>query len=97
MYVYGLDHGELGKQFLVLTDCPQMCEVKSSSYSRQTSQDHGNNGDNNGETGETHGEVDLSCSNYGGFWFSKMDEIHTMRDMYMDEASIPMLVTMSQK
>ena len=26
-----------------------------------------------------------------------MDEIHIMYDMYMDEAGIPMLVTMSQK
>ena len=59
-------------------------------------------GDNNGDTGETHGEVELPHLNYSGFWFfimgsQKMDEIHIMRDMYMDEAGIPMLVTMSKE
>ena len=34
MYDYGLDHGELGEQFFVLTDCPLMCEGRSSSYGR---------------------------------------------------------------
>ena len=34
MYNYGLDHKELGEQFLVLTDCPLMCEGGSSSYER---------------------------------------------------------------
>ena len=37
MYNYGLDHRELCGQFLVLIDCPQMCEGRSSSYGRQTS------------------------------------------------------------
>ena len=32
MYHYGLDHGELGKQFLVLTDFPLMCQDRISSY-----------------------------------------------------------------
>ena len=32
MYDYGLYHGELGDQFLVLTDCPLMCEGRSSLY-----------------------------------------------------------------
>ena len=32
MYNYVLDNGELGEHFLVLTDCPWMCEGKSSSY-----------------------------------------------------------------
>ena len=32
MYVYGLDHGELGEHFLVLTYFPLMCEGRSSSY-----------------------------------------------------------------
>ena len=32
MYDYGLDHGELGEHFLVLTDCPLMCKGRSSSY-----------------------------------------------------------------
>ena len=27
------------------------------------------NGDNNGETGETHGEVELPHLKYSGFWF----------------------------
>ena len=53
MYVYGLDHVELGEHFLALTNCPLICEGRSSSYGRWTSWDHGNNGDNNGETGET--------------------------------------------
>ena len=69
MYVNGLDHVELGEQFLVLTDFPLMCEGMSSSYGQQKSQDHGNNGDNSGETEETHGEVEICCLNYGGFWF----------------------------
>ena len=101
MYAYGLDHGELGEHFLMLTDCPLMCEGGSSSYGRQTSQDHGNNGDNSGETEATHGEVEFPRSNYDGFCFfigsQKMDEIHIMCDMYMDGAGIPMLVTMSKE
>ena len=32
MYTYGLDHGELGEHFLVLTNSPLMCEEKRSSY-----------------------------------------------------------------
>ena len=32
MYNYGLDHRELGEQFLVLTDFPLMCEGRISSY-----------------------------------------------------------------
>ena len=31
------------------------------------------------------------------YYFSKMDEIRIIYDMYMDEASIPMLVTMSKE
>ena len=69
MYVYGLDHVEIGEHFFVLTYFPLMCEGRSSSYGRCTSQDHGNNGDNSGETGETRREVDLPRLNYGGFWF----------------------------
>ena len=69
MYVYGLDHVELGEQFLVLTNFPLMCEGRSSLYGRWTSQDHGNNGDNSGETRETLKELELPHSNYGGFWF----------------------------
>ena len=34
MYNYGLDHRELGEHFLLLTDCPLMCEGASSSYGR---------------------------------------------------------------
>ena len=34
MYDHGLDHGDLGERFLVLTDCPLMCEGRSSSYGR---------------------------------------------------------------
>ena len=41
MYVYGLDHGELGAHFLVLTYFTLMCEGRSSLYDRWTSQDHG--------------------------------------------------------
>ena len=36
MYVYGLDHGEIGENFLVLTNSPLMCEGRSSSYGRWT-------------------------------------------------------------
>ena len=69
MYAYGLEHGEVGEHFLVLTDFLLMCEDMSSSYRRWTSQDHGNNGEDIGETRETHIEVDLPHSNYHGFWF----------------------------
>ena len=99
MYAYGLDHRELGEQFLVLTNSPLMCEGRSSSYGRQTSQDQGRNGDNGGEIGEDCEGVEsphLKCS---GFWFVfllKMVEVHIISDMYMDEVDIPMLVTMSQ-
>ena len=79
MYIYGLDHVELGEHFLVLTDCPLMCEGSSSSYGRLKSQEHGNNGDNSGETGEAHIEVELPCSNYGGFWFFIMGSKKWMR------------------
>ena len=34
MYEYGLDHGELGEHFFVLTDFPLMCEGINSSYGR---------------------------------------------------------------
>ena len=34
MYNYGLYHRELGEQYLVLTDCPLVCEERSSSYGR---------------------------------------------------------------
>ena len=34
---------------------------------------------------------------FGLYFFSKMDEVHIILDMYMDKAGIPMLVTMSQK
>ena len=30
------------------------------------------------------------------YYFSKMDEVHIISDIYMDEAGIPMLVSMSQ-
>ena len=33
---------------------------------------------------------------FGLYYFSKMDEVHIILDMYMNEASIPMLITMSQ-
>ena len=33
---------------------------------------------------------------FGLYFFSKMDEVHIISDMYMDEAGIPMLVSMSQ-
>ena len=102
MYLYGLDHVELGEHFMVLADCPLMCEGRSSLYGRWTSQDHGNNGDNSEETRDTRGEVELPRLNYGGFWIfimgsQKMDEIHIMCDMYMDKVGIPMLITMSKE
>ena len=34
---------------------------------------------------------------FGLYFFSKMDEVHIILDMYMDEAGIPILRTMSQK
>ena len=60
------------------------------------------NGDNGGETGEEPKGVEYPCLNYSGFCFfyygfSKMDEIHIMCDIYMDEAGIPMPVTMSKE
>ena len=48
------------------------------------------------------GEVVLPGLGNGGFfvfvliWFPSMGEIQIMCDMYMDEAGIPMLVTMSK-
>ena len=56
---YDLDHGELGEQFFVLTDCPLMCEGRSSSYGRQTPLD----------SGETCEEAMLPRLGHGGFWF----------------------------
>ena len=79
MYVYGLDHVELGEHFLVLTDYPLMCEGRSSLYGRQESYDHGNNGENSGETRETRREVDIPPLNYGGFWFFTMGSQKWMR------------------
>ena len=32
MYNYGLDHRDLGEPFFALTDCPLVCEGRSSSY-----------------------------------------------------------------
>ena len=37
IYDYGLDHGELGEHFLVLTYYSLMCEYKRSSYGWYTS------------------------------------------------------------
>ena len=34
---------------------------------------------------------------FGLYFFSKMDEVHIILDMYMDEARIPMLVKMGIK
>ena len=65
MYVCGLDHVELGEKFFVLTNGPLMCEGRSSSYGRQTSWDHGDNG----EIGESCEEATLPPSNQSGFWF----------------------------
>ena len=48
-------------------------------------------------------EVVLLGLGHGGFWFfvliwfPSMGEIQIMCDMYMDEAGIPMLVTMSKE
>ena len=33
---------------------------------------------------------------FGLYLFSKMDEVHIISYIYMDEAGIPMLITMSQ-
>ena len=33
---------------------------------------------------------------FGLYYFSKMDEVHIISDIYMDEVGIPMLVSMSQ-
>ena len=79
MYVYGLDHVELGEHFLVFTDPPIICEGMISSYGQWTSQDHGNNGDNSGETRETHGEVELPHLKYSVFWFFIMGSKKWMR------------------
>ena len=35
--------------------------------------------------------------NFGLYLFKKMDEVHIISYMYMDEAGIPMLVTMSKE
>ena len=37
-----------------------------------------------------------TAMDFGLYFFSKMDEVHIITYMYMDEACIPMLVTMSQ-
>ena len=52
-----------------------------------------------GDSGETCEEAMLPHSRHGGFgfviiWFPSMGEIQIMYDMYMDEAGIPMLITM---
>ena len=44
-------------------------------------------------------ESEAPHSNCSGFWFVlllKMDEVHIILDIYMDEAGIPMLVSTSQ-
>ena len=33
---------------------------------------------------------------FGLYYFSKMDEVHIILNIYMDEAVIPMLITMSK-
>ena len=99
MYNYGLDHRNICGHFLVLTDSPLMCEGRSSSYGRQTTYDQGRNGDNDGETRENHRELESPHSNYSGFWFVlllKMDEVHIISNIYMDEVGIPMLISMYQ-
>ena len=45
MFVYGLGHVDIVEQFFALTDCPLMCEGRSSSYGRRTPQDHWGSGD----------------------------------------------------
>ena len=97
MYVCGLDHVDLGEQFFVLTDCPLMCEGRSSSYGRHTSQDHGDSG----ETRETCEEATLPCLNHGGFCFfisgsHQWVTLDIICDMYMDKVGIPMLIKMSK-
>ena len=62
MFVYGLGHMDLVEKFFALTDCPLMCEGRSSLYARQTSQDHWDSGD-------TCEEVALPRLRHGGFWF----------------------------
>ena len=34
--------------------------------------------------------------NFSLYYFSKMDEVHIISDIYMDEVGIPMLISMSQ-
>ena len=62
MFVYGLGHVELLEQFFALIDCPLMCEGRSSSYGRRTSQDHW-------DSGETCEEAMLPCLRHGVFLF----------------------------
>ena len=69
MYNYGLDHRELGEQFLVLIDFPLMCEGMGSLYGRQTSQDQGRNCDNVREIEEDHEGGESPYLNHNGFWF----------------------------
>ena len=38
----------------------------------------------------------LNCSGFGFVLLLKMDEVHIISDIYMDEAGIPILVSMSQ-
>ena len=98
MYVCGLDHAELGEQFFALADCPLMCQGRSSSHGRETSKDHGHSG----ETRETYGELTLPLLNQSVSCFfingsHQWVTLDIICDMYMDEAGIPMLVTMSNE
>ena len=62
MYVGGVGFVEQVRQIFTLTDCPLMCEGRSSSYGRRTSWDPG-------DCGETCEEAMLPCSRHGGFGF----------------------------
>ena len=62
MSEYGEGCIEQVKQFFMLTDCPLMCEERSSSYGQRTSLDLG-------DIGETCEEAVLPHSRHGGFWF----------------------------
>ena len=66
MYDYGLDHGYLGEQILVLTDYPLMCEGQELIVWSIDIIGSWENGDNSGE--DCRG-VESRCSNYDGFWF----------------------------
>ena len=86
----GVGHVEMSEGFFGLTYFPLMCEGRSSSYGRRTSQVFLWRG------GASWARAWWLLV-FVLIWFTAMGEIQIMCDMDMDDAGIPMLVTISNE